>query len=162
MDTGRDFHFVESHLKGYRLRKSNRQRLIESVFALWKYSWMENGQLLAQKRKDHYLFQLSFLSEPEAKRFEENFSQDGASQHLREFSLQEGSKDEYAPLGDLLPPKVMETLTERVSGDPDVAMQFVEGLVERDETHPGENYVFQLPEEVKEAYRHYLEKHKPS
>ena len=97
-------------LKGYRLRKGNQRKLIESVFALWKYSWMENGQLLAKKRKDHYLFLLSFLSEPEAERFEENFSQDGASQHLREFSPREESKDEYAPLGDLLPPKVMETL----------------------------------------------------
>ena len=55
-------------LKGYRLRKGNRQRLIESVFALWKFSWLENGQLLAKKRKDHYLFLLSFLSEPEAER----------------------------------------------------------------------------------------------
>ena len=149
-------------LKGYRLRKGNRRRLIESVCALWKFSWLENGQLLAKKGKDHYLFLLSFLSEPEAERFEENFSQDEASQHLVEFSPEEGRKDEYAPLGELLPPKVMETLTERISGDPDVAMQFVEGLVERDETHPGENYVFQLPEEVKKAYRHYLEKHKPS
>ncbi len=123
---------------------------------------MENGQLLAKKGKDHYLFQLSFLSEPEAERFEENFSQDEASQHLVEFSPEEGSKDEYAPLGELLPPKVMETLTERISGDPDVAMQFIQGLVERDEAHPDEDYVFQLPEEVKEEYRHYREKHKPS
>ncbi len=149
-------------LKGYRLRKGNRQGLIESVFALWKYSWMENGQLLAQKRKDPHLFQLSFLSEPEAERFEENFSQDEACQHLLDLSIEERDKEEYAPLGELLPPKVMETLTERISLDPDVAIQFVEGLVERDETHPGENYVFQLPEEVKKAYRHYLEKHKPS
>ncbi len=149
-------------LKGYRLRKGNRQRLIESVFALWKYSWMENGQLLAKKRKDHYLFLLSFLSEPEAERFQENFSRDEACQQLLEFSLEEGSKDEYAPLGELLPPKVMEALIERISGDPDVAMQFVQGLVERDEAHPDEDYVFQLPEEVKEEYRHFREKHKPS
>ncbi len=149
-------------LKGYRLRKGNRRRLIESVCALWRFSWLENGQLLAKKGKDHYLFLLSFLSEPEAERFEENFSQDPASQRILEFSPSEDRKDEYAPLGELLPPKVMETLTERISGDPDVAMQFVEGLVERDETHPGENYVFQLPEEVKKAYRHYLEKYKPS
>ena len=74
-------------LKGYRLRKGNRQRLIESVFALWKYSWIEDGQLLAKNEKDRYLFLLSFLSEPEAERFEENFSQDEACQHLREFSL---------------------------------------------------------------------------
>ncbi len=66
-------------LKGYRPRKGNRQRLIESVFALWKYSWIEDGQLLAKKGTDHYLFLLSFLSEPEAERFEENFSQDRAS-----------------------------------------------------------------------------------
>ncbi len=149
-------------LKGYRLRKGNRQRLIESVFALWKYSWMENGQLLAQKKKDHYPFLLSFLSEPEAGRFEENFSQDEACQHLLEFSLQEASKEEYAPLGELLPPKVMENLTERISADPDVAIQFIQGLVERDEAHPDEDYVFQLPEEVKEEYRHFREKHKPS
>ena len=149
-------------LKGYRLRKGNRQRLIESVFALWKYSWIEDGQLLAKKGKDHYLFQLSFLSEPEAERFEENFSQDEACQHLLEFSLEEGSKDEYASLGESLPPKVMETLTERISGDPDIVMQFSQGLVERDETHPDEDYVFQLPEEVKEEYRHFREKHKPS
>ena len=32
-------------LKGYRLRKGNRPRLIESVCALWKYSWIEDGQL---------------------------------------------------------------------------------------------------------------------
>ena len=51
---------------------------------------------------------------------------------------------------------------EQISGDPDVARQFIEGLVERDETHRDEDYVFQLPEEVKKAYRHYLEKHKPS
>ena len=149
-------------LKGYRLRKGNRQRLIESVFALWKYSWMENGQLLGKKGKDHYLFLLSFLSEPEAERFEENFSQDEACQHLGEFSIAEGSKDEYAPLGDLLPPKVMETLTERISRDPDLAMQFIQGLVERDEAHPDEDYIFQLPEQVKEAYRHHRQKHKPS
>ncbi len=149
-------------LKGYRLRKGNWQRLIESVFALWKYSWMENGQLLARKRKDHYLFQLSFLSEPEAKRFEENFSQDPASQHILEFSPSEDRKDEYAPLGDLLPPKVMETLTERISGDSDIAMQFIQGLVERDEANPDEDYVFQLPEEVKEEYRHHRQRHKPS
>ena len=43
-------------LKSYRLRKGNRQRLIESVFGLWKFSWMENGRLLAKKGKDHYLF----------------------------------------------------------------------------------------------------------
>ena len=104
-------------LKGYRLRKGNRQRLIESVFALWKYSWMENGQLLAQKKKDHYLFLLSFLSEPEAERCEENFSQDEACQHLLEFSIEERDKDEYSSLGELLPPKVMETLTEQISGD---------------------------------------------
>ena len=149
-------------LKGYRLRKGNRPRLIESVFALWKYSWLEDGQLLAKKGKDHYLFLLSFLSAPEAERFEENFSRDEACQQLLEFSLEEGSKEEYAPLGELLPPKVMETLTERIRSDPDVAMQFVQGLVERDEAHPDEDYVFQLPEEVKEEYRHYREKHKPS
>ncbi len=87
-------------LKGYRLRKGNRHRLIESVGALWKYSWIEDGQLLAKKGKDHYLFLLSFLSEPEAERFEENFSRDEACQQLLEFSLEEGSKDEYAPLGE--------------------------------------------------------------
>ena len=70
-------------LKGYRFRKGNRQRLIESVFALWKFSWLENGQLLAKKGKDHYLFLLSFLSEPEAERFEENFSQDEAGRDRR-------------------------------------------------------------------------------
>ena len=43
-------------LKGYRLRKGKRRKLIESVFALWKYSCIENGQLLAKKGKDHYLF----------------------------------------------------------------------------------------------------------
>ena len=69
------------------------------------------------------------LSEPEAKRFEENFSQDGASQHLLELSIGERDKDEYAPLGELLPPKVMETLTERITLDPDMAMQFIQGLV---------------------------------
>ena len=149
-------------LKGYRLRRGNRRRLIESVFALWKFSWLENGQLLAQKETDHYLFQLSFLSEPEAERFEENFSQDEACQHLLEFSLEERDKEEYAPLGESLPPKVMETLTEQISLDPDVAMQFIQGLVERDEAHPDEDYVFQLPEEVKEEYRSYRGKHKPS
>ncbi len=73
-------------LKGYRLRRGNRRRLIESVFALWKYSWLENGQLLAKKGKDHYLFQLSFLSVPEAERFEENFSQDEACQQTHSHS----------------------------------------------------------------------------
>ena len=78
-------------LKGYRLRKGNRPRLIESVCALWKYSWIEDGQLLAKKGKDHYLFLLSFFSEPEAERFEENFSRDedlpaatGIGRHYRE------------------------------------------------------------------------------
>ena len=56
----------------------------------------------------------------------------------------------------------METLTERISGDPDIAMQFIQGLVERDEAHPDEDYVFQLPEEVKEEYRHHRQRHKPS
>ena len=85
-----------------------------------------------------------------------------ACQHLLELSIEEGDKEEYAPLGELLPPKLMETLTERISRDPDVAMQFIQGLVERDEAHPDEDYVFQLPEEVKEEYRHFREKHKPS
>ncbi len=33
----------------------------------------------------------------------------------------------------------METLTERISLDPDVAMQFIQGLVERDEANPDED-----------------------
>ena len=66
--------------------------LIESVFALWKYSWMENGLLLAKKETDHYPFLLSFLSEPEAERFEENFSQDEVRQYLAEFSLEGGRR----------------------------------------------------------------------
>ena len=46
--------------------------------------------------------------------------------------------------------------------DRNLAMQFIQGLVERDEAHPDEDYVFQLPEEVKEEYRSYRGKHKPS
>ena len=64
-------------------------------------------------------------------------------------------------MAEVLPQGITEELTSLFSQDPDVVLSLVEGLVERSEKAPADDYVFTVPEDVKEVYLKHRKKQKP-
>jgi hypothetical protein len=54
----------------------------------------------------------------------------------------------------VLPENVSREILARITKDPDILINFCMGLMERDEVAPTEDYVFQLPDEVKKILLH--------
>jgi hypothetical protein len=143
-------------LQGYCTKVQNPQRwhaalLQDELFALFKFAWLENARLLAQRKGANYYFLLSFLTEPEAARFVENFARHKTTAFLLEpFEVRDTRG--FVPWGGIVPWDVAADLTARLATDEDLQHHVMDSLIERDRETPQPDYLFALPEETKEEW----------
>jgi hypothetical protein len=139
-------------LKGYRIRMWGFQKFLDSLFALHKYADLENGRVLVRKVSGSHSFVVSFLSQKEADRFSYNFSQDPFFPNFKEFKPAPNYGAKCVPVGQLIPEHVAARLAEMLASDLDLIDRHIAEIVERDENAPSTDYVFQIPDEVKQAW----------
>ena len=143
-------------LKGYCAKVRGQQKwqdaeLQDELFALFKLAWLENARLLARRSGQNYYFLASFLGEEEAARFSENFaSRKPTTPWLRPFDP--ADERGFLPWGQVVPQDIADCLTARLAADEDLEDASIASIIQRDSQDPDEDYLFTLPEEIKERW----------
>lgn len=129
-----------------------REKFVDSLFALQKYAMLENGRILARKVSGFHSFVVSFLTQEETDRFLYNFSQDPAGANFTAFKPAPGYEAKCVPVGELIPKDIMQGLADRLATDPDLMDTYVQKMMELEQHYPDADFVFKLPDDVKQAW----------
>jgi hypothetical protein len=109
---------------------------------------MENARVLARDVGDAYLLLLALAEEHEKDRAEENIVRSGVELIPSEVS----DRSNWRPLAAAVPKSIGEEMLWKVSSNPILAQQVMEMMATRNEQHPGEDFVFNAPEDVLAAF----------
>lgn len=114
--------------------------LQDELYALFKFAWLENARLLPRRKGAHCHFLLSFLTQPEAARFAENFARNRPSALSLE-PLEVADTRGFVPWGSVVPWDVAAELTARRAAAEDLHEQVMDSLIQRDREKPKPNLV---------------------
>ena len=128
------------------------EKFVDSLFALQKYAMLENGRILARKVSGFQAFVVSFLTQEEADRFLYNFSQDPAGANFTAFKPAPGYEAKCVPVGEIIPKVIMQRLADRLASDPVLVDTYIQKMMELEQKYPDEDFVFKLPDDVKQAW----------
>ena len=143
-------------LKGYFIKVRGQEKwrdadLQDELFALFKLAWLENGRLLARRKRQNYYFLASFLGEEEAARFTQNLTRNKPTvSWLKPFEA--ADERGFAPWAQVIPKGVGDRLTLRLANDEDLEDATIASMIDRDSRNPTGDYFFKVPEETKERW----------
>ena len=129
----------------HRLSSSlSEDQLIQAVFSLWKFGWLEEARTLARKTADGYEILQDFLDSEAAERYCDNLRR-----HRIEHIPEPFAKSGFSPFAQVLP-EMTEILVTMLTEDQDVALSIDLTTANRMETKPAGDYVF--PDLSPDAY----------
>jgi hypothetical protein len=130
-----------------------------ATFAIWKFSWVEEGKVLAKSTEDGYIVGASFRNREERERALANIR--ATDRGMIDIECPAEPNRDFFPLAQVLPEGMEAELTAMMSGDRMIYEDYISKMATRMEADPDPDYIFQLsPEQYEEAVK--LRKRRPS